>query len=162
MRFAGDCIPVISVSIYIILGNTAKTISITENTTQNTASSICIFDFLILFITTILVIIENFGINSIIAFGIIVLLFGCYVVNNHNMVNSHQSTRGLVWMYSHFAIITSINLLTVAVDFAVKNDVNFIFLVKLIIVSMLVYYAALFSDSIYYYKNIKVNLKLIK
>ena len=50
MRFAGDCIPVMSVSIYIILGNTAKTISITENTTQNTASSICIFDFLILFI----------------------------------------------------------------------------------------------------------------
>lgn len=101
--------------------------------------------------------VENFGINSIIAFGIIVLLFGCYVVNNHNMVNSHQSTRGLVWMYSHFAIITSINLLTVAVDFAVKNDVNFIFLVKLIIVSMLVYYAALFSDSIYYYKNIKLS-----
>ena len=101
--------------------------------------------------------IENFGINSIIAFGIIILLFGCYVVNNHNMLNSHQSTRGLVWMYSHFAIIISINLLTVAVDFAVKNDVNFIFLVKLIIVSMLVYYAALFSDSIYYYKNIKLS-----
>jgi len=59
--------------------------------------------------------VENFGINSIIAFGIIVLLFGCYVVNNHNMVNSHQSTRGLVWMYSHFAIIILMIVIGIAV-----------------------------------------------
>ena len=50
--FAGDLAPTISDMKYIILGNMAKTISMMENATQKSPSSILIFDFLIFLIMT--------------------------------------------------------------------------------------------------------------
>ena len=42
-RFAGDCIPSSSVKKYRTRGTTARRMSRKENSTQKTASSICIF-----------------------------------------------------------------------------------------------------------------------
>ena len=56
------------------------------------------------------------GVASVGTFLGVILLFGCYVVLMHNIVEHHQVQRGLRLIYCHFFIIVAVNLVTVAVN----------------------------------------------
>ena len=93
--------------------------------------------------------IKNFTIYPFIAFITIFLLFGTYTVFVNKMINHHQTTRGLVMMYTHFFLIISLGFITSAWNYFGIPDMNREFLAIFSIAGSLGFYTMLFLNSIY-------------
>lgn len=49
------------------------------------------------------------------------MLFGCYIVQMHNLVDHHQQRRGLRMIYCHFFIVIALNLFTVSLNLLIED-----------------------------------------
>ena len=57
-------------------------------------------------------------------FLVVISMFGSYVIQIHNLANHHRVERSLRLMFSHYFIIISINLITVAFEWLHLGGVN--------------------------------------
>jgi low temperature requirement protein LtrA len=65
--------------------------------------------------------IDHFNLVSVAAFVIVLLFFGCYVLHNHHLINrGMNTTRGLTLMFSHYAMVISLNMITVGQFFYLR------------------------------------------
>lgn len=94
--------------------------------------------------------IHDFSPAPVLVFGVILSLFGSYVVQIHQMLEHHQVTRALPLMFSHYFIVISINLITVGLHLLQNNETDPLFLCALLILSLLVYFVSLMANHIYY------------
>ena len=88
-------------------------------------------------------------------------MFGSYVIQIHNLIEHHRVERSLRLMFSHYFIVISINLMTVAFELVHNGKVNHLFLSKLIIISLIIFYISILSNKEYYPKKIKLTQKNI-
>ena len=105
--------------------------------------------------------INNFEILPILIFLVVLSMFGSYVIQIHNLVEHHRVERSLRLMFSHYFIVISINLMTVAFELVHNGEVNHLFLSKLIIISLIIFYISILSNKEYYPKKIKLTQKNI-
>lgn len=97
--------------------------------------------------------INNFEILPILIFLVVLSMFGSYVIQIHNLVEHHRVERSLRLMFSHYFIVISINLMTVAFELVHNGEVNHLFLSKLIIISLIIFYISILSNKEYYPKK---------
>ena len=91
---------------------------------------------------------------SILAFVIVLLFFGCYLIHNHYMLNRTMQTRGLVLMFSHYGIVISLNIITVAQTLVRKDEIDSTPLTVMMLIGTLMFMICLFANSIYYHRKI--------
>ena len=95
--------------------------------------------------------VTKFSMRPIFVFAVILMLFGSYVTQIHTLCNHHRVDRSLRLMFSHYIIVISVNLITVAFKFLENPEANRSFTAGLMIAAMVLFYAAVYSDSVYYH-----------
>ena len=98
--------------------------------------------------------IGNFNLVPILVFLIIVTMFGSYVVQLHNLVNHHREERSLRLMFSHYFIVISINLVTVALELIHSGVINHWIPSSILIISLIVFYVSIMANKEYYHEGI--------
>ena len=107
--------------------------------------------------------VTSFNITSILVFLVVISMFGSYVIQIHNLVNHHRVERSLRLMFSHYFIIISINLMTVAFEWLHSGEVNPHLEIGVMIISLIVFYASIMANKPYYKEGIKfLNGDLVK
>ena len=103
--------------------------------------------------------VTNFNFVPILVFLIVITMFGSYVVQIHRLMQRDRIERSLRLMFSHYFIIISINLVTVALELIHSGEVNYYFVSVLMIVSLIVFYISILANSQYYRKNVELTRK---
>jgi low temperature requirement protein LtrA len=95
----------------------------------------------------------------VLLFLIILTMFGSYVILIHRLMYHNRVERSLRLMFSHYFIVISINLVTVALELIHSGEVNSMFASGLMIASLIVFYVSLMANKEYYRQNIKLTKK---
>ena len=103
--------------------------------------------------------VENFTLIPILVFLIVLTMFGAYVIQIHRLMQHHRVERSLRLMFSHYFIIISINLVTVAFELIYSGEVNHLFASCLMISSLVIFYISILVNKQYYRQNIKLTKK---
>lgn len=103
--------------------------------------------------------VSNFTVIPILVFFIVLSMFGCYVVQIHNLMEHMRVERSLRLMFSHYFIVISINLVTVALELIHSGDVNPTFATVLMIVSLVIFLVSIMANKEYYRQSIKLTKK---
>lgn len=103
--------------------------------------------------------VANFTLIPILVFFIVLTMFGSYVIQIHNLMEHMRVERSLRLMFSHYFIVISINLVTVALELIHSGDVNPIFATVLMVVSLIIFYVSIMVNKEYYKQNIKLTKK---
>ena len=103
--------------------------------------------------------VSNVNFIPILVFFIVLTMFGGYVVQIHRLMEHHRIERSLRLMFSHYFIIISINLVTVAFELIYSGEVNHLFASALMIISLIIFYISIMSNRKYYKENIKLTKK---
>lgn len=101
----------------------------------------------------------NFNFVPVLVFLIVLTMFGSYVIQIHNLMEHHRVERSLRLMFSHYFIVISINLMTVALELIHSGEVNHYFASGLMIVSLIIFYIFIMANKEYYKQNIKLTKK---
>ena len=99
---------------------------------------------------------NNFNFIPILVFFIVLAMFGSYVIQIHRLMEHHRVERSLRLMFSHYFIVISINLVTVALDLIHSGEVNHLFVSVLMIVSLIIFYISILVNKEYYNDNIEL------
>lgn len=70
-----------------------------------------------------------------------------------------RTERALRLMFSHYFIILSINMVTVAFELIHSGEVNVLFASGIMIVSLVIFYISIMVNKEYYMQNIKLTKK---
>ncbi len=89
----------------------------------------------------------------------IFFMFGCYVLQIHNLCNHHRIDGGVRLMFSHYFIVLAVNLITVAYLLFSDPECNRVFTASLMTISLLMFFAGLLSDSSYYHEHFPHGIK---
>lgn len=89
--------------------------------------------------------ISRFDIVPIMVFAIIITMFGSYVVQIHEMMEHMREERSLRLMFSHYFIVISINLMTVALELVHGGGITHKIASGLIIISLIVFHVSIIS-----------------
>jgi low temperature requirement protein LtrA len=103
--------------------------------------------------------ISNFSPVPVLVFLIVITMFGSYVIQIHRLVEHNRVERSLRLMFSHYFIIISINLVTVAFELIHSGSVNYLFVGMLMIVSLVIFYISIMANKEYYRQSIKLTKK---
>ena len=103
--------------------------------------------------------IGSFDLVPILVFFIIITMFGSYVVQIHDLMNHHREERSLRLMFSHYFIVISINLVTVAFELVHNGEINPWIAGGLLIISLIVFYISIMANKEYYHKGIELTGK---
>ena len=95
--------------------------------------------------------VRNFSLRPILVFAIVLALFGCYVVQIHYLCNHHRVDRALRLMFSHYFVVISVNLITVAFKFLDNPEAGRLFTAGLMAAAMILFFVSIYSDSAYYH-----------
>lgn len=103
--------------------------------------------------------VSNFNFIPILVFFIVLTMFGSYVIQIHRLMEHMRVERALRLMFSHYFVIISINLVTVAFELIHSGEVNHYFVSALMIISLIVFYISIMANRQYYKQTIKLNKK---
>ena len=101
----------------------------------------------------------NLDLIPILVFLIVITMFGSYVVQIHRLTEHMRVERALKLMFSHYFIIISINLVTVAFELINVGGVDYWFASGLMIVSLAIFYISIMVNKEYYKRNIELTRK---
>lgn len=101
----------------------------------------------------------NLNFIPVLVFLIVITMFGSYVVQIHRLTEHMRVERALRLMFSHYFIIISINLVTVAFELINAGGVNHWFVSGLMIVSLAIFYISIMVNEKYYKQNIELTKK---
>ena len=101
--------------------------------------------------------VTNFNFVPVLVFFIVLAMFGSYVIQIHRLMEHMRVERALRLMFSHYFVIISINLVTVALELIHSGEVDNYFASVLMIVSLTVFYISIMANRQYYKQNIKLN-----
>lgn len=100
--------------------------------------------------------VANFTLIPILVFFIVLSMFGAYVVQIHYLMEHMRVERSLRLMFSHYFIVISINLVTVALELIHSGEVNPILASSLMIFSLIIFYISIMVNKEYYKQTIKL------
>ncbi len=79
------------------------------------------------------------------------MMFGCYVIQIHKLCNHHRVESGRRLMFSHYFIILSVNMITLAYAFFTNPEIDRLFTASLMTISLMLFFTGILSDSAYYF-----------
>ena len=97
--------------------------------------------------------VRKFSLRPILVFAVILLLFGCYVIQIHYLCDHHRVDRALRLMFSHYFIVISINLVTVAFKFLENPNADHLFTAGLMATALAFLFISMYSNSSYYHRG---------
>lgn len=103
--------------------------------------------------------VKNFSMRPVLVFAVILLLFGCYVTQIHCLCNHHRVDRALRLMFSHYFVVIALNLVTVAFKFLENPEASRLFTAVLMMAAVILFFIAIYSDSIYYHSRFRFEKK---
>lgn len=103
----------------------------------------------------------KFSFIPILVFLVILTMFGSYVIQIHRLMEHQRVERSLRLMFSHYFIVISINLVTVALELIHSGEVNSLFASGLMITSLIVFYLSIMTNKEYYKENVKLTKREI-
>lgn len=92
----------------------------------------------------------------ILIFLIIITMYGAYTIQIHNLVNHHRNERSLRLMFSHYFIVISINLVTVAIELIHYGINNHYIPSGIIITALIIFYLSIMTNKEYYKDEIEL------
>lgn len=92
----------------------------------------------------------GFGAASIMTFACVIALFGCYVVQVHDLVEHRQVRRGLRMIYCHFLIVIAVNLFTVSLNLLLEDPRPTAAVCAIAALALSVFFLSLFLLSTYH------------
>lgn len=101
----------------------------------------------------------NFSPVPVLVFFIVLTMFGSYVIQIHRLMQHRRVDRSLRLMFSHYFIVISINLMTVALELIHSGGANHLFSGGLMVVSLVIFYVSIMANCQYYRQNIKLTKK---
>ena len=103
--------------------------------------------------------VTDFNPVPILVFLIVISMFGSYVVQIHRLMQHERIERSLRLMFSHYFIIISINLVTVALELVHSGEVNYWFVSILMILSLVIFYISILVNKKYYKSGVNLTKK---
>lgn len=103
--------------------------------------------------------VNNFSPLPILVFLIIITMFGSYVLQIHNLINHDRVERSLRLMFSHYFIVISINLVTVALELINGGEISNWVPAIMLIVSLAIFYISIMVNKEYYYDDVELTKK---
>lgn len=103
--------------------------------------------------------VNNFSPLPVLVFLIIITMFGSYVLQMHNLINHDRVERSLRLMFSHYFIVISINLVTVALELINGGEISHWIPAIMMIVSLAIFYISIMVNKEYYYDNVELTKK---
>ena len=103
--------------------------------------------------------VKHFTLRPVLVFAVILTLFGCYVTQIHYLCNHHRVDRSLRLMFSHYFIVISVNLITVAFRFLENPEASHLFTAGLMTFALILFFTSIFSDRIYYHEKYHLGIK---
>ena len=103
--------------------------------------------------------ISSFNFIPILVFFIVLTMFGSYVVQIHNLIDHHREERSLRLMFSHYFIVISINLVTVALELIHSGEINPWIVSGMMIISLIVFYVSIMVNKEYYHDGVVLERK---
>lgn len=103
--------------------------------------------------------VTRFTIEPIIVFGILLSLYGSYVVQIHYLMEHHRTERALRLMFSHYFIVIAVNLITVALKLAGEAEISRLFLAVMMSAAVVIFYIAIMANRAYYKSEYTFNGK---
>lgn len=103
--------------------------------------------------------VTNFSFFPSAIFSIVLLLFTCYVIQIHYLVEHMQINRALRMMFSHYFIVIAINMLTISFKFLVINNSDHYFIAFHTVAALAMFFISIYVDSIYYKKGLVFSIK---
>ena len=100
--------------------------------------------------------ISHFNFIPIMVFFIVLTMFGSYVVQIHNLMDHHREERSLRLMFSHYFIVISINIVTVALELIHSGEVNHWIVSAMMIISLIVFYVSIMVNREYYHDGVEL------
>ncbi|SEA31903.1 hypothetical protein SAMN02745687_02504 [Lachnospiraceae bacterium NK3A20] len=97
--------------------------------------------------------VKNFSLRPVLVFTVILLLFGCYVTQIHCLCNHHRVDRALRLMFSHYFVVIALNLVMVSFKFLENPEASRLFTAELMRTAVILFFIAIYSDSIYYHSG---------
>ena len=101
--------------------------------------------------------VSSFDFVPILVFLIIITMFGAYVVQLHDLVNHHREERSLRLMFSHYFIVISINLVTVAFELIHSGQIDYWIPSVMMVISLVVFYLSIMANKEYYYDGVELS-----
>lgn len=86
-------------------------------------------------------------------FIIILLMFTCYVIQIHYLVEHRRVDRGLRMMFSHYFVVIAINMLTISIKFLIINNADHVFIALHSAFAIAMFFIAIYVNSVYYKKE---------
>lgn len=102
--------------------------------------------------------VNNFSLRPILVFVVLLVLFGCYVLQIHVLGNHDRVDRALRLMFSHYFIVIAINVITVGFKFLSSEEANSFFTSGMLAVGMVVFFISIYADSVYHDDNICISV----
>lgn len=103
--------------------------------------------------------VNSFDFVPILVFLIVIGMFGSYVLQIHYLVDHHREERSLRLMFSHYFIVISINLVTVAFELIHSGEINYWIPSLMMIISLIVFYLSIMANKEYYYDGLELRKK---
>ena len=103
--------------------------------------------------------VNSFSLIPILVFLVIITMFGSYVVQIHDLIDSHREERSLRLMFSHYFIVISINLVTVAFELIHSGQIYHWIPSMMMIISLIVFYLSIMANKEYYYDGVELSKK---
>ncbi len=100
--------------------------------------------------------ISHFTLLPILIFAVIILLFGSYVLQIHNLMDHMQVQRALRLMFSHYFIVIAVNLITIGIHMLHTEQASYLVPAVLLIAAEELFYFAMMADSAYYREGVSL------
>ena len=98
--------------------------------------------------------VQTFTMRPILVFAVVFIMFGCYMIQLHVLCDHYRSARALRLMFTHYFIVISVNLMTIAFHFLQNPEADRIFTTLLMTAALLIFYLSIFADSAYYFEGL--------
>jgi low temperature requirement protein LtrA len=98
--------------------------------------------------------VQHFTLRPLLVFAVLLSLFGSYVVQIHELANHDRVARALRLMFSHYFVVLSVNLVTVALKLLEYGGAQHRFVTLLMLAALALFYAAIFANSTYYHAGV--------
>ncbi len=98
--------------------------------------------------------VHHFSFKPIIVFAVLLGLFGSYVVQIHYLMEHKRTERALRLMFSHYFIVISLNLITVALNLIRIPETDRVFLAFMLSSAIIVFYISITANRKYYRQGV--------
>lgn len=99
---------------------------------------------------------RRLALEPLLVFAVILLLFGCYILQLHYLCDRRRSERALRLMFSHYFIVIAISQITLTFHYLENHAVDSRVIAGLASVALIAFFIAIYADSHYYRPGVRL------